>query len=73
MLEKNAAVFYMLESDILKEGCSELKALRMFFSLLHKKENNMPVNVRALLASPSMLRKSDVVCSLSACCHRAEK
>ncbi len=63
---KNARMLYMLESDILKEGWSELKVWRI------QKENNISVNVRALPASPSLLRKSDVVCSLSAGCHRVE-
>lgn len=55
-----------------KRGMVWIKSLKSFFSLLHKKENNISVNVRALPASPSLLRKSDVVCSLSAGCHGPE-
>lgn len=53
----------------LEEGWYELK---VSFLRPSKKENNISVNVKALPASPWLLRKSDVVCSLSAGCHKAE-
>lgn len=57
-----------VESDILK-GLCELSVLKSSSSPPHKKENSLSVNVRACPASPSVLRKSDAVCSLSAGCH----
>lgn len=62
--------FYILQAWIwhFKRKMVWIKSLKNFSSLLHK----ISVNVRALPASPPLLRKSDVVCSLSAGCHRAE-
>lgn len=45
---------------------------RISFLSSTKKKANISVNVRALPASLWMLRKSDVICSLSAGRHRAE-
>lgn len=66
--------FYILQAWIwhFKRKMVWIKHLKNFSSLLSTKKNNKSVNVRALPASPSLLRKSDVVCSLSAGCHRAK-
>lgn len=64
--------FYVLELDFIKRGVVWIKSLKSLFAPQKKEKENISVNVRALPASPSLLRKSDGVCSLSAGCQSAE-